>query len=296
MNLAKLLILPGKIFFKIGINGYIRFLDDETYLRLMYWCRFHRKLNLKNPVTFNEKLQWLKLHNRRPEYTEMVDKYLAKKYVAERIGEEYIIPTLGVYDKFDEIDFNALPDQFVLKCTHDSGGLVICQDKAKLDIAAAKRKIEKCLKRNYYYAGREWPYKNVKPRIIAEEYLQEVDSEDVNDYKIHCFNGVPKLILVCSNRFSAKGLCEDFYTNDWHHINVKRPDHPNGEVLKKPAELDKMLELSGMLAKEIPFLRVDFYISNHRVYFGELTFYPAGGFSRFVPECFDKKFGDWLEI
>lgn len=167
---------PTKIFIFLQNRCNFKVLPDKMYLKICYKLATGKKLDLKNPQTFNEKLQWLKLYDRKPEYTRMVDKYEAKKYVAEKIGEEYIIPTLGVWDHFDEIDFDSLPDQFVLKCTHDSGGLVIVRDKAKLDKVAAKQKIEKSLKRNYYYSGREWPYKDVKPRIIAEKYMEDISS------------------------------------------------------------------------------------------------------------------------
>ena len=168
-------------------RGFFKFMSDEAYLKFMYKLKMKRKLNLSDPQTFNEKLQWLKIYDRKPEYTTMVDKYEAKKYVADIIGEEYIIPTLGVWDRFEDIDFDELPDQFVLKCTHDSGGLVICRDKSKLDLKAAKKKINKSLKRNYYWIGREWPYKNVRPRIIAEKFMTDPTSDDLQDYKFFFF-------------------------------------------------------------------------------------------------------------
>ena len=176
-------------------------MSDEQFLKKEFFLAMGKPLDLDNPKTFNEKLQWLKIHNRKPEYTTMVDKYAAKQYVADKIGSQYIIPTLGVWDHFDDIDFDALPDQFVLKCTHDSGGLVICKDKSGLDKKAAKRKIEHCLRRKYYYAHREWPYKDVKPRIIAEKYMTNGTSEELNDYKLMCFNGKVKETFVCSSRF-----------------------------------------------------------------------------------------------
>lgn len=295
MNFSKLLELPGKILFTIGIKGYIKFLNDETYLKMMYRCRFHKKLDLKNPKTFNEKLQWLKLHDRKPEYTQMVDKYLAKKYIAERIGEEYIIPTLGVWDRFDEIDFDALPDQFVLKCTHDSGGLVICHDKSKLDIAAAKKRIEECLKRNYYYAGREWPYKNVKPRIIAEAYMQDTHVNDLWDYKFFVFNGEVRLMFICQNR--GKGTTRaDYFTREFEHVDIVW-GFPNAECMpKKPKEFDRMVELAERLADRIPVLRVDFYLVNGHIYFGEATFYDGSGFDIITPNEWDETLGSYVYL
>lgn len=273
-----------------------RFLPDKVYLKRFYRLKFGKKLNLNNPITFNEKLQWLKLYDRKPIYTTMVDKYEVKKYVASMIGEKYIIPTLGLWEHFDDIDFDGLPNQFVLKCTHDSGGLVICKDKSDFDKISAKKKIERCLKRNYYWSGREWPYKNVKPRIIAEKYMSDTGDE-LADYKIHNFNGVPKAVLVCKDRFKKTGLTEDFFSSEWKHLDVARKDYPNStKNIPQPAVLDEMLELAEKLAKSIPFVRTDFYDVGGKVYFGEMTFYPASGFEKFVPDKYDSLFGEWLKI
>lgn len=269
---------------------------DKLYLQLRYYLEMGQILNIKNPHTFNEKLQWLKLYNRRPEYTTMVDKYAVKQYVADIIGEEYIIPTLGIWNKFNEINFEDLPNQFVLKCTHDSGGLIICKDKSKLNIDDARKKIEASLQNNYYPLYKEWPYKNVPPRIIAEQYLKDGD-EELEDYKVHNFNGEPKFILVCRNRFKDSPLVNDFYSEKWELLDVRRPGHPNSlEPQSPPSELQEMLRLSKLLSKDIPFLRTDFYISNHKVFFGELTFFPAGGMVKFVPEEWDEIFGSYLKI
>lgn len=286
---------PEKIIVKLGRNSSI--ISDEVFIKAYYYNVFHRPIDLKNPQTFNEKLQWLKLYDRNPEYTTMVDKYAVKQYVADKIGEEYIIPTLGVWNHFDEIDFKKLPNQFVLKCTHDSGGLVICKDKSKLDFKAAKQKIEESLKHNYYLSGREWPYKDVKPRIIAEKYMIDTNINDLPDYKIHCFNGAAKFILVCSERFSENGTREDFLDINWNKLPFKRP-HLNGseKILKKPLGFNKILEFSTKLSKNIPFIRCDFYEINGRIYFGELTFFPASGFDLFEPSEWDYKLGSWLEL
>lgn len=286
---------PEKIIVKLGRNSSI--IPDEIFIKAYYYNVFHKHIDLKNPQTFNEKLQWLKLYDRKPEYTTMVDKYAVKQYVADKIGEEYIIPTLGVWNNFDEIDFNNLPNQFVLKCTHDSGGLIICKDKRLLDVKAAKKKIGKSLKHNYYLSGREWPYKNVKPRIIAEKYMINSDINDLPDYKIHCFDGEAKFILVCSERFSDNGTKEDFLDIHWNKLPFKRP-HLNGskKILKKPAGFNRMLELSKKLSKNIPFIRCDFYEIDGQVYFGELTFFPASGFDVFEPAEWDYKLGSWLEL
>lgn len=200
-SIKKFIENPGLLFISLGHRGWFHWMSDETYLKIAYRVKMGKKLNLDPPVTFNEKLQWLKLNDRKPEYTTMVDKYEAKKWVAERIWGGYVIPTLGVWEHFDEIDFDKLPNQFVLKCTHDSGGLVICRDKSKVDKEAAHKKIETCLKHNFFWGQREWAYKAVKPRILAETYMEDetaktMGSNGLTDYKFFCFNGIPKLVYV----------------------------------------------------------------------------------------------------
>ncbi len=275
---------------------FINLLPDKLYLQLMFRHRMGKRLNLDNPKTFNEKLQWLKLYDRKPEYTKMVDKYTAKKYVASKIGKQYIIPTLGVWKRFEDIDFDKLPNQFVLKCTHDSGGLVICRDKSKFDIKSARDKINKSLKRNYYYSGREWPYKNVPPRIIAEKYMEDSQTVDLHDYKIMCFNGKAKCSFVCSGRNTDAGLHVTFFDRDWNALPFERhyPSEKNG--LPCPKNYKKMIEAAEKLSKNIPFVRVDFYEVVGEMYFGELTFYPGSGFEEFNPECWDKKLGQLLQL
>ena len=272
-------------------------IPDALYLKLRYRKVFHKPLNLKNPKTFNEKLQWLKLHDRRPEYTRMVDKYEAKQYVAERIGEKYIIPTLGVWDSFDEIDFESLPNQFVLKCTHDSGGLVICTDKTKLDMENARQRITASLNRNYFWANREWPYKNVKPRIIAETYMQDTSTAELRDYKFFCFGGKAKLLFIATDRQTEGEETKfDFFDMDFNHIDV-RNGHPNGDVPPaKPICFDEMRQLAEKLSAGIPQLRVDFYEVDGKVYFGELTFFHWTGLVPFEPEQWDYTFGEWIEL
>jgi len=276
--------------------GFFNRLSDEEFLKKKYKVLMGKELNLNPPVTFNEKLQWLKIHDHNPLYTTMVDKYAAKDYVANIIGKEHIIPTLGVWDHFDEIDFEQLPNEFVLKCTHDSGGLVICPDKNKLDRNAAKRKIEKCLKRNYYWSGREWPYKDVKPRIIAEKYMTDGTNKEIMDYKMMCFNGKHKASFVCSNRFSKEGLKVTFYDTDWKRMPFER-HYPAGKVeIEKPRTYDEMVELAEKLAMNIPFVRVDFYEILGKIYFGELTFSPGSGFEEFSPSEWDNNIGEWIKI
>lgn len=271
---------------------------DKLFLKLKFRLTMGQKLNLRTPKTFNEKLQWLKLYNRKPEYTTMVDKYAVKEYVAKIIGEEYIIPTLGVWNSVSEIDWDSLPNQFVLKTTHGGGGcdVIICKDKATLDKVAAKEKLNRSLRSGIFWNFREWPYKNVPKRIIAEKFMTN-NGKDLEDYKIHCFNGEPKFILVCSNRYGGGAMIDDFYTPEWKLMDVRRPGHPKSEKASKAPELlQQMLELSRILSKDIPFLRTDFYIIENQIYFGELTFFPASGMSKFEPEEYDETFGNYLNL
>lgn len=279
---------------KILDNKKIIKLKDELYIKLCYRARIGKELNLNNPQTFNEKLQWLKLYDRNPEYTEMVDKYEAKKYVADIIGDKYIIPTLGLWNKFEDINFEKLPNQFVLKCTHDSGGLVICKDKSKLNLKEAKRKISKSLKTNYYYHSREWPYKNVKPRIIAEQYMVDESGTELKDYKFFCFNGEPKLLYIAKDRPYATKF--NYYDMNFKKLPFKQHYENFNDCIEKPKGFDKMVELSKKLSKNIPHVRVDFYDINGKVYFGELTFYHLSGFEKFEPEEWDRKLGDMLKL
>ena len=269
-------------------------IPDALYLKMRYFAVFHKPLNLKNPKTFNEKLQWLKLYDRKPEYTRMVDKYEAKQYIAERIGQEYIIPTLGVWDSFDEIDFDSLPNQFVLKCTHDSGGLIICPDKRCLDIEAARRRITFSLKNNYYWSKREWPYKNVKPRIIAETYMEDTCDDALTDYKFFCFDGKPKIMYISKDH--GKSPRTDFFDMDFNHLPIQVRD-PNAEITpEKPQSFALMQKLASQLSEGIPHLRVDFYLINGKVYVGELTFYHMSGLSPTKPEEWNQRIGEWIKL
>lgn len=269
-----------------------RLIPDRLYLSLLYYKHFHKFPSFNSPQTFNEKLQWLKLYDRRPEYTKMVDKYAAKLYIAEVIGEEYVIPTLGVWDKFDDIDFDSLPNRFVLKCTHDSHSIIICKDKTKLDINAARVIITSGLNRNFYYYGREWPYKDVKPQIIAEKYMEDSRSTDLRDYKFMCFNGKVKCTFVCSDRSSE--LKVTFFDNNWHILPFERSHPASKTIINKPLNFELMIKLAEKLSKDIPFLRVDFYEIDGKVYFGELTFYPGSGLESFQPNEWDTKLGQWI--
>ena len=272
-------------------------LSDEDFLKKKYSAIFHRELDLDDPKTFNEKLQWLKLYDRRSIYTEMVDKYAAKKYVADIIGEEYIIPTLGVWDSFDDIDFDSLPDQFVLKCTHDSGGLVICKDKNTLDKNAAKKKIEKSLERDFYLSTREWPYKNVPRKVIAEKYMVDESGYELKDYKFFCFNGEVKALFIAKDRTKVGEETKfDFFDENFNHLPVTN-GHPNSEPpYFCPDNFEQMKALAARLSAGIPHLRVDFYNINGKIYFGELTFYHWSGMVAFDPEEWDYTFGSWIDL
>ena len=257
-----------------------------------------KKLNLENPKTFNEKLQWLKIYNRKDEHTMMVDKVEVRDYIAEKLGEEYLIPLLGVWENPDDIDFENLPDKFVLKCNHNSGlGMCICKDKSKLDIEKVKSELRKGLRQDYFITSREWPYKNVKRRIIAEKFMETRAGEEIKDFKVHNFNGEPEFILVCDNRFSEEGLTEDFYDPSWKHLDIKRPDIPNrAEHHEKPQNLEKMIKLSKILSEGMPFARTDFYEIDGKLYFGEITFFPASGMKAFVPELWDYSMGNKINF
>lgn len=285
-------------FKKLNQLGMFNHLPDEEFLKRTYKAYFGKELDLETPKTFNEKLQWLKLYDRKPEYTTMVDKYEAKKYVAERIGEEYIIPTLGVWDRFDDIDFDALPDQFVLKTTHDSGGVVICRDKANFDRDKARKKLSRSLKRNFYLRGREWPYKDVKPRIIAEQFMQDgTQPNGLLDYKFYCFNGEPKLLYVSEGLEDHSTAKISFLDLDWTFADFHRSDfRPFDHLPPKPNNYDQMLILAKELSAGIPFLRVDLYEINGKIYFSELTFFPCSGMMPFEPERWNEKLGSWIML
>lgn len=292
MTIRKILYkIEGKLILYFG-----NILSDKLFLKWKFRHSVGYPLNLKTPQSYNEKLQWLKLYDRNPQYTRMVDKYEAKKYVASIIGEEYIIPTLGVWDKFDDIDFDMLPQQFVLKTTHDSGGVIICRDKSKLDKATARKKLEESLHHDYYRTSKEWPYKNVKRRIIAEKYMED-ESGELKDYKFFCFDGVPKALFIATDRFTAGEETKfDFFDMEFNHLPFIN-GHPNANIkINKPDGFGQMQELAAKLSTGIPHLRVDFYNINGRIYFGELTFYHWSGLVPFVPREWDYIFGQYIQL
>lgn len=255
----------------------------------------NKKLNLNNPQTFNEKLQWLKLYDRNPKSTQLVDKYNVRYYIKETIGEEYLIPLLGVWNSFEEIEKDKLPNQFVLKTTHDSGGVVICLDKETFDWDMAKQKLNKSLNKNYYNFSKEWPYKNVKPRIIAEKYMVDESGYELKDYKFFCFNGTPEIMFIASDRTTSTKF--DFFDMNFNHLPVKQHYENNSDKdFDKPRSFENMITLSKHLSKNIPHVRVDFYDINGHIYFGELTFYIFSGFVDFTPEKYDLILGEYLQL
>jgi hypothetical protein len=282
----------------LASRGLLNFMSDERFLKRKYQLVFQRKLDLDNPQTYNEKLQWLKLNDRNPLYTTLVDKYAVRQYIANTIGEDYLIPLVGgPWKSFDEIDFDNLPNQFVLKCTHDSGGIVICRDKSKFNIKSARYKLTRNLARNYYYHGREWVYKNVPPQIIAEKYMVDDSGNDLRDYKFFCFDGRVKAMFIATDR--ARDDVEtkfDFFDMEFNHLPFTN-GHPNATIIPKcPASFQKMKELSAKLSKGMPHVRVDLYDINGKVYFGEFTFFHFSGFVPFNPEEWDYTFGDWIKL
>ena len=278
------------------IKKSLRIIPDKLYLKFYYRIKMGTKLNLKNPKSFNEKLQWLKLYDRNPLYTKLADKYEVREYIKNTIGEEYLIPLLGVYDAFDEIDLKKLPNKFVMKCNHDSASVIICKNKLNFNYTDAKKQITRSLKSNYFWGGREWVYKNIKPRIVIEKYMKNKDDSDLSDYKFFCFNGKVKFFKIDFDRFNNHGA-------NYYDLNKKimrfgeKVCPPNyNKKIEMPESLNKMIELAEKISKGMIFTRVDFYNINEKIYFGEITFYPAGGFGKFIPEEWDYKIGDMLKI
>ena len=276
-------------------NHYGKYLSDKTLVSIRYRIIFHKPLRIRKPETFYEKIQWLKLHDHNPEYHIMADKYAARKFVEEKIGSRYLIPLLGVWEKAEEIDFSMLPSQFVLKCTHDSQSIVICHDKNTLDVEKVRARLDAALKTDYFSLGREWAYQGIKPLITAEKLLTDESGKDLKDYKVFCFNGVPRFIQIDYDRFVDHK--RRFYTTDWEKMDVKISyEDDQNMIMEKPVLLQELLDISGKLAEGTPFLRVDCYIAEGRIYFGELTFYPGCGFEPISPYSYDEEWGRWLML
>lgn len=294
-KIIKLIKHPLWLVIIIDRSG-LHLLSDKSYISLFYKLTFGKKLDLNHPKTYNEKIQWLKLHDRKDEYTNMVDKYEIKKIMENKIGKEYIIPTYQIYDNVKEIDFSILPNSFVIKPTHYGGnsGVVIVDDKTKINEKKIKRKLNKILKKNLYYYGREWQYKNVKPRIIVEEFLKDNNNDEMFDYKFYCFNGNVKIWFICSDR--KHKVKYTFFDRKGNFIDVKQCGEPYDLNVKKPRNIDKMIELAEIISQGFIHLRVDFYEINNKIYFGETTFYDSSGFGPFEPEEWDRKIGDMIEL
>ena len=287
---------PGRVIGSLGANGLLNWVPDRAYLRLMFRLNLGYWPDFENPKTFNEKLNWLKLYDRKPEYTRMVDKYEARSYIAEKIGEQYLIPLVGgPWNSVEEIDFDSLPNEFVLKTTHDSGGVVICRDKQSFDFEAAKQKLSRHQQREYYCGKREWPYKDVKPRIVAEQYMQDRDNVNLPVYKIMCFGGVPKIFQTIQNDKTPEESI-DYFDADWNLLRM-RQNFPNSEKpMERPETLAEMLSLAEKLSQGHSFLRTDLYNINGKTYFSEITFYSDAGFAEFQPGEWDEILGSWIEL
>lgn len=282
-----------------GAHGHFHNVPDEEYLQKLYRYFFGKKCDFNSPKTFTEKMQWMKVHYHNPLLTQMVDKFEVKKYVTDKIGEDHVIPCIGVWDRAEDIDYDKLPDAFVLKVTHDSGGLRLIKDKLNCDKAATNEYLNSRLKRNYFYGGREWQYKNVKPRIMAEPYVETLGKESSVEYKITCLNGRVKFITVC------KGIAHsrlDFRTNDFYDRDLNLLDMESnyyGNSHKEhamPECIHEMIEASEKLAQDLPTVRVDFYVNDDDYVFGEMTFYTWDGFFRFTPADWDLKLGKELKL
>lgn len=271
---------------------------DKSYAKAMYVAWTGKHLHLHNPKRFNEKIQWIKLYYRRNIMTQLADKYAVREWIKDTIGEEYLIPLLGVYDSFDEIDFDKLPNEFVLKCNHDCDSVIVVKDKSSLDVDAAREKLSSCLSRNYYYFAQEWVYKNIPPKIVIEKLLKDNTTDKIKDYKFFCFNGEPRIIYVSLNDVIIDGkYAIDYYDINFDKLPITHRTHPNSNVtLSKPFCLNKMVELASALSKEFPFVRVDFYEVNRKIYFGEMTFYPTGGFGDLKPDKWNDILGSWLQL
>lgn len=294
---------------KIGLNHWFwrllykfikpwnHYLSDRFFLSLQYRIVCNEKLNINTPIKFSEKLQWLKLYDHKEYYSLLVDKIEAKKWVAKRLGKAYTIETLKVWDKAKDISFDELPDKFVLKCSHNSGGVIVCTDKTVLNKGSLIKEYKRLLKENYYYAGREWPYKNVKPRILAERFITENPDTPLTDYKFYCFNGEPRFLYISQTDPEHKDTPITYLDTNWALTPFQRKNHRLLEPFPpKPDNLEEMLGICRTLSYDIPFVRVDLYNIEGKIYFSEMTFFPASGYNTFEPEEWDRKIGDYLAL
>ena len=298
-RINKVIRNPGIVFSWVWVKMSPLLPSSELFLKVYYWMRTGRRLNLDNPLSFQEKTQWMKLHYTDPLYTQMVDKYQVRQIVSDKIGEKYLIPLLGVYDSFDEIDFSILPNQFVIKATHDSNSIIRCLDKSKLNIRTTRRRINKRLRKNYFYEGREYPYKNVHPRIIIERLISIGNDFSLPDFKFFCFNGKPELLFVATDRFKKDGPYFTFFDLDWNELPLKAKGHPGIKphtVLQRPYLFEEMKRIVEALCFDIPFVRIDVYAAEGRLFFGEYTFFHDGGVVDFEPEEWNLKLGEMIHL
>lgn len=298
-KIRKAITSPSKIIlYLIEVHSnWFWWMPDKTFLSLKFKFRMGKKLDLSNPQTFNEKLQWLKLYNRKSEYTMMADKYLVRNYIADKLGEEYLIPIIGVWDEPNEINFEKLPNKFVLKCNHNSGlGMCICRNKNILDIKKTKKNLKKGIRQDYYLTSREWPYKNIKRKIIAEKYMED-SNRQINDYKFTCFNGKVDNVMICIDR-SSKDTKFYFFDRDWNlmRLNKRGKEAPKDFTLEKPKNLDKMFQIAEELSKGLPYARIDLYNLDGKIYFGEITFFPEAGYDSNLLSETDKYFGNKINL
>lgn len=299
-RIKKVLRHPGVLITRILMKESVgKHISDETFLKIVYRLNVGKKLDLNNPKTFTEKTQWLKLYNNSDLCTRVVDKAQSKEWFLEKFPDGRIIPTLGCWGKFDDIDISKLPDEFVLKCTHDSSSVVICKDKSLFDKKNARKRLSRKLAHNYFWAGREYPYKNVPPRIIAEPFMRDKKSNDLPDFKFFCFNGVPKILFYASGRFRDSYSLPyfDYYDMDLNLLDIYSEGHQHSPNRLKPfPQFEEMKNKAEILSQGFPFVRVDFYLINGEVFFGEMTFHHDGGIVPFKPEKWDVILGDWIHL
>lgn len=286
---------PKKMICALANRGLFNWLSDKKFLELYYYCKMGKKLDLENPKTYNEKLQWLKLYDRNELYCKLVDKYQVRQYIKSTIGEKYLVPMIKMYESEKDINWNELPNEFVIKCTHGSASVIVCKNKNELNINYEKEKLKKWLSKNVFYYGREWPYKHLEPRIICEKLLKDKNGKIPEDYKIFCFNGEPVAISIHDGRFT-EDYTHDIYDIDWKKLNVRRGIKNSNKIKDKPVNFDEMLEISRVLSKGLKHVRVDLYNLDGKIYFGELTFFTASGFQGFEPNEYDYIWGDLITI
>ena len=280
----------------LGSRNLLNWISDKTYINILFFIQFGKKVNFKNPKTFNEKLQWIKIYDRDKKYVDYVDKYEVRKYVEEKLGKEVLIPLLWVGNQANDIPFDKLPEKFIIKCNHGSHTNIICNDKNNFQYNEAILKLNKWMKKSWYWYGREWPYKEVKKKIIVEKLMEDTNTGDLKDYKFFCFNGKVELFKIDFDRFEKHKA--NYYDRNCKLLNFIEMDCPPdfSKKLDIPKNIEKMINMAEKLSADIPFVRVDFYNINNKVYFGEMTFFPAAGFGILEPKSWDNKMGKMIKL